>query len=246
MCPGAFSGPVRHVYVHVPFCRSKCDYCDFASQAVGATPPDDVLDEYVDGVAAEWERERAAHGVRRLHTLYLGGGTPSILGPDRLELLLTLFRPSLSPGAEVTVEANPEDVDTGFAAWAAAAGTSAAGDRGGPPAGGRTGVGCDSVRVSLGVQSFKEDLRSRLGRRAAANSASAFVRLRTAGVRNLSVDLMYGLPGQSLADCDDDIAALLELRPEHVSCYELSVVAGTPLARRLQGFGGRPSGSAST
>ena len=245
MCPAAFSGPVRHVYVHVPFCRSKCDYCDFASQAVGAPPPDDVLDGYVDGVAAEWERERAAHGVRRLHTLYLGGGTPSLLGPDRLERLLTLFRPSLTSGAEVTVEANPEDVDTRFAAWAAAAGMAPAGDWEGSPAGGRPGVRSDSVRVSLGVQSFKEDLRSRLGRRAAADPAGAFVRLRTAGVRNLSVDLMYGLPGQSLADCDDDIAALLELRPEHVSCYELNVAAGTPLARRLQGLGGRPSGSAS-
>lgn len=239
MYPGAFSGPVRHVYVHVPFCRSKCDYCDFASQAVGATPPEDVLDGYVDGVAAEWERERAAHGVRRLHTLYLGGGTPSLLGPHRLERLLTLFRPFLTPGAEVTVEANPEDVDTCFAAWAAAAGMASAGDRQRSLAGRRPGVESDSVRVSLGAQSFGEGLRARLGRRAAVDPAAAFARLRTAGVRNLSVDLMYGLPGQSLADLDDDIAALLELRPEHVSCYELNVAAGTPLARRLQGLEGR-------
>ena len=108
---GAFSGPVRHVYVHVPFCRAKCDYCDFASLPVGDAPDGGLLDRFVEGVAAEWERERTAHDVRRLHTLYLGGGTPSLLGPDRLERLLELFRLHLTPQAEVTVEANPEDVD---------------------------------------------------------------------------------------------------------------------------------------
>ncbi len=125
-----FEGPVRHVYVHVPFCRAKCDYCEFASVPVDVDAADGRagaqaarrLDEYVDGVAAEWERERAAHDVRRLRTLYLGGGTPSLLGPDRLERLLELFRPHLTPHAEVTVETNPEDVDGTYAGWAAGAG----------------------------------------------------------------------------------------------------------------------------
>ena len=81
---GAFEGPVRHVYVHAPFCRAKCDYCYFASAPVGDEPDGELLDRYVAALAAEWERERTAHGVRRLHTLYLGGGTPSLLGPDRL------------------------------------------------------------------------------------------------------------------------------------------------------------------
>ena len=144
-----FEGPVRHVYVHVPFCRAKCDYCDFASAPVAAGAGGRAgaeaarrLDEYVDGVAAEWERERAAHDVRRLHTLYLGGGTPSLLRPERLERLLELFRPHLTPHAEVTVETNPEDADDEYAAWAAAArlGGGAAAERG--------------VRISLGAQSF--------------------------------------------------------------------------------------------
>lgn len=217
--PEAFAGPVRHVYVHVPFCRAKCDYCDFASQPVGDVPDGALLDAYVAAVAAEWQRERAAHGVRRLLTLYLGGGTPSLLGPERLARLLDPFRPFLTPAAEVTVEANPEDVDARFAAWA---GTAVGGPGGPRPA-----------RISLGVQSFSPRLRAAVGRRAAADPAAAAARLRAAGVDNLSLDLMWGLPGQSAADLEDDLGAVLALRPAHVSWYELTVVEGTPLARRL-------------
>jgi len=217
----AFSGPVRHVYVHVPFCRAKCDYCDFASAAVGDSPDGALLDGFVEGVAAEWARERAAHGVRRLRTLYLGGGTPSLLGPDRLERLLELFRPQLTPRAEVTVEANPEDVDDGFANWAAEA----------PVA---SGAGAArGLRISLGAQSFSADLREALGRRAQADPVEAFGRLRRSGITNISLDLIHGIPGQTVADLDADIAGLLELRPEHASWYELSVTTGTPLAARV-------------
>ena len=216
----AFQGPVRHVYVHVPFCRAKCDYSDFASQAVGDAPDGALLDRFVAGVAAEWEREGAGHDVCRLHTLYLGGGTPSLLGPDRLERLLELFRPFLTPAAEVTVEANPEDVDEAFAAWAAAA-------QGAGGAGARRGL-----RVSLGVQSFSPDLREALGRRAQADPAAAFGRLRRAGVADLSLDLIQGIPGQTAAGLEADIAAALDLRPAHISWYELGLAAGTPLAAR--------------
>jgi oxygen-independent coproporphyrinogen-3 oxidase len=216
----AFSGPVRHVYVHVPFCRAKCDYCDFASQPVGDAPDGALLERFVEGVAAEWERERAAHDVRRLRTLYLGGGTPSLLGPDRLERLLELFRPCLTPSAEVTVEANPEDVDDAFAAWAATA----------PRARGRRAA--RGLRVSLGVQSFSPDLRRALGRRAQADPAAAFRRLRRAGIANLSIDLIQGMPGQTAVGLEGDITEALALRPDHLSWYELGLVAGTPLAAR--------------
>jgi len=219
---GAFSGPVRHVYVHVPFCRAKCDYCDFASLPVGDGPDGALLDAFVEGVTAEWERERAAHDVRRLSTLYLGGGTPSLLGADRLERLLERFRPHLTPHAEVTVEANPEDIDEAFAAWAAAA----------PGAGGDGAA--RGLRVSLGAQSFGPDLREALGRRAQADPAAAFGCLRDAGVANLSLDLIYGIPGQTAADLEEDIAAIRALRPDHVSWYELGVAPGTPLAARLE------------
>jgi len=219
----AFQGPVRHVYVHVPYCLAKCDYCDFASKAVGDGPHGALLDAFVEGIAAEWERERAAHDVRRLHTLYLGGGTPSLLGPDRLERLLELFRPYLTPAAEITIEANPEDVDEAFAAWAAAA----------PRARGRGAA--RGPRISLGVQSSDPGLREALGRRAQADPAEAFLRLRAAGVVNLSVDLIHGIPGQSMAALDADLAAVLDLAPDHISWYELTLAPGTPLARCAEG-----------
>ncbi len=236
---GAFSGPVRHVYVHVPFCSAKCDYCDFASSAMGpmgrvvrygraAAGASRCLRAYVDGVAAEWERERGAYGVRRVHTLYLGGGTPSLLGPDLLERLLEPFRPYLTPAAEVTVEVNPEDVDCRFAEWAADWSHRSARREGGASRG---------LRVSLGVQSFAAERRRALGRRSQADPVGAVACLRAAGVANLSLDMMYGLPGQTSADLEADIAAVLAQRPEHISWYELMVVAGTPLARRLAGDG---------
>ena len=224
----SFDGPVRHVYVHVPFCRARCDYCEFASEAVDADAGGRAgaevarrLDEYVDGVAAEWGRERAAHDVRRLRTLYLGGGTPSLLGPDRLERLLELFRPYLTAHAEVTVETNPEDVDDPYAAWAA---TARLGRAPGAPRG---------VRVSLGAQSFSPELRAVLGRTAQADPAEAFRRLRSAGVANAGLDLIHGIPGQTPELLGGDIAAVLDLQPDHVSWYELDVVEGTALAARL-------------
>ena len=225
---GPFDGPVRHVYVHVPFCRAKCDYCDFSSVAVGPAHGHRAqpalgrrLDAFVDGVAAEWELERAAHDVRRLHTLYLGGGTPSLLGPARLERLLEPFRPHLTPHAEVSVETNPEDVDASYAEWAAVARRSAS------PGTSR------GVRVSLGVQSFSAELRAVLGRTAQADPGEAFRRLRGAGVVNAGVDLIHGIPGQTPQLLDADIAAVVALRPDHVSWYELDVIQGTALAARL-------------
>ena len=153
--------------------------------------------------------------------LYLGGGTPSLLGPDRLERLLELFRPQLTPHAEVTVETNPEDVDDGYAAWAAAA-----------PVAGAAGA-ARGIRISLGAQSFSPALRAVLGRTAAADPAAAYRRLRRAGVANVGLDLIHGIPGQTPELLGADIAGVVELRPDHVSWYELDVIEGTALAGRL-------------
>ena len=223
----AFAGPIRNVYVHVPFCRARCDYCDFTSVPVGDPARGRAgaeaarrLDDFVDAVAVEWELERTAHDVRRVRTLYLGGGTPSLLGPDRLERLLELFRPHLTPRAEVTVETNPEDVDDGYAAWAAAAPVAAAGAARG-------------IRVSLGAQSFSPSLRAVLGRTAVADPAAAYRRLRRAGVASVGLDLIHGIPGQTPELLGADIAGVVEMRPDHVSWYELDVIEGTALAGRL-------------
>jgi oxygen-independent coproporphyrinogen-3 oxidase len=214
----AGGGP-RHLYIHVPFCRDRCDYCDFSSVAVGEPEAvADRLDAFVAAVHAEWAMERERFGVGRLETVFVGGGTPSLLGGARLERLLEPLLPRLTPHAEITVETNPEDVTPAFAAWAAAR----------------------RLRVSLGVQSFDPQLRESLGRRAAADPEVAFVRLREAGCENLGIDLMFGLPGQALAGLEADLATVVRLRPEHVSWYEVTIAPGTVLAARLElGAAGR-------
>ena len=215
---GATATP-RHLYVHVPFCRERCDYCDFSSVAVGEPEAaGSRLDAYVEAVHVEWEIENARFGVGRLETVFVGGGTPSLLGEARLERLLEPLAPRLTPHAEITVETNPEDVTPEYADWAAAR----------------------RLRVSLGVQSFDGLMRETLGRRAAADPETAFKRLREAGCENLGVDLMFGLPGQTLAELEVDLEVVDHLRPEHVSCYELTIAAGTVLAARLElGAAGR-------
>jgi putative oxygen-independent coproporphyrinogen III oxidase len=210
-----------HLYVHVPFCRARCDYCDFFSTPVGepaGQPGRALLDRYVDAVLAEWRLERDALGVRRLHTVFLGGGTPSLLGSRRLEHLLAVLDPLLTPGVEVTAETNPEDVTASYARWAAGRG----------------------LRVSLGVQSFVPGLRVALGRRAQAEPAAAFRRLRRAGCTNVGIDLIFGVPGQTESDLLTDLDAVASLRPDHVSWYELDVVEGTALASRPRAAAGRP------
>jgi coproporphyrinogen III oxidase-like Fe-S oxidoreductase len=172
------------------------------------------------------------HRSPPLETVYVGGGTPSLLGEEGLERLLAPFLAARSPceprlpllteRAEVSVETNPEDVTSGYAAWAAAR----------------------RVRVTLGVQSFDRRLRETLGRRAAADPAAAFDRLRAAGVSNLSVDLIFGIPGQIPADVDRELDAVAALGPDHVSWYELDAVAGTRLARRVTGSDGADEGQA--
>ena len=206
----------RHVYLHVPFCARRCSYCDF-SIAVRKQVP---VSEYVNGVSLELAlRFPQVPGVSwRADTLYLGGGTPSRLGPDGIIALLDAVRSrvTLEHGAEVTLEANPEDVSAAAArAWRAA------------------GV----TRVSLGAQSFSDSVLQWMHRvHDAAAIAMAVRDVRDAGIDSLSLDLIFALPQEVPRDWRRDLDLALALAPDHLSLYGLTVEPTTPLARwRLRG-----------
>jgi len=195
------TNPVQHLYVHLPFCAQRCGYCDFVT-VVGRRGQHAA---HVDGLLAELELERAVLAPE-LETLFLGGGTPTFTEPAELERLLA----TLPPAAEVTVEANPETVTPALAALLR-----------------RNGVN----RVSLGVQTFQPDLLRVLDRVAGPDDVRrAFYHLRDAGFDNISLDLIYGIPGQGPAELETDIKEALALRPEHLSCYELEAKPGTRFA----------------
>jgi oxygen-independent coproporphyrinogen III oxidase len=191
-------GSVRHLYVHMPFCAHRCGYCDFVT-VVGRTEQHGT---YVDAVLTELALERELL-AQSLETVYLGGGTPTFTAPTELARLLA----ALPPAVEVTVEANPETVTAELASSLRAAGV---------------------TRVSLGAQSFAPRLLAVLERRAGPGDVRrAFYHLRDASFDNISLDLLYGIPGQSVADLEADIGRALALGPEHLSCYELEAKPGT-------------------
>jgi putative oxygen-independent coproporphyrinogen III oxidase len=189
---------VRHLYVHLPFCAHRCGYCDFVT-AVGRR---DQHGAYVDALLAELALERAVL-ARRVETVFLGGGTPTFTEPGALERLMA----ALPDADEVTVEANPETVTPELAALLS-----------------RNRVN----RVSIGAQTFRRRLLDVLERGAQPEDVRRAVYvLRDAGFDNISLDLVYGIPGQGAADLDADLAEALALAPEHLSCYELEAKPGT-------------------
>jgi len=191
-------GSIRHLYLHLPFCAHRCGYCDFVT-VVGRKGQHAG---YVDALLAELELQRELLSAE-LETIFLGGGTPTFTEGRELERLLE----ALPPAAEVTVEANPETVTPDLAALLR-----------------RLGVN----RVSLGAQTFQPRLLAVLERVAGPDDVRrAFYHLRDAGFDNISLDLIYGIPGQEPSDLDADIAEALALRPEHLSCYELEAKPGT-------------------
>jgi oxygen-independent coproporphyrinogen-3 oxidase len=196
---------VRHLYVHLPFCASRCGYCAFVVQ-VGALGRRDA---YLEAVTAELDREGGLLGP--LDTVYLGGGTPTLMRPRRLRALLERIGPHLAEGAEVSIEANPETVDRPALRELRAMGIN---------------------RISLGVQSFRPHLLAALDRQATAQQARDAVGCaRAAGFEDLSIDLIFGIPGQTPADLEADLADALALGPDHVSWYELEIKPGTALER---------------
>jgi oxygen-independent coproporphyrinogen-3 oxidase len=193
----------EHLYVHLPFCAHRCGYCDFVT-AVGRI---DQHPAYVEALLAELELERHRLAARLL-TVFVGGGTPTFTEPDALARLLA----ALPPAGELTVEANPETVTPLTAALLRAAGVN---------------------RVSLGAQSFRPHLLAVLERRATPDDVRRAVHhLRDASFDNISLDLLYGIPGQSTADLEADLTEAIRLGPEHLSCYELEAKPGTRFTHR--------------
>lgn len=195
-------------YVHVPFCARVCPYCDFAVVA----GRDDLMDRYADAVVTEIGM---APPWRRLDALYVGGGTPSRFGSGRLARVVDAVRGrfGLADGAEVTLEANPEDWTPQLATALLAAGF---------------------TRVSFGAQSFSDAVLLSLGRRHLAPDVVAAVAVaRREGFPSINVDLIFGTPGETIDSWRATVEAAVELDVDHVSCYALTVERGTPLSRAV-------------
>ena len=220
--PGSLSEPGRpprerggmqafgHLYLHIPFCRHKCGYCDFNAYA----GMDRLIPDYVDAMEKELMFARERHPFQQLETVYLGGGTPSLLEPADITRLLRFIRTTfnIAPDAEITLEANPASTSQPkLEAWL------------------EGGVN----RLSLGVQGFDPRALAVLERKTdAAQATRAFGMARAMGVANISVDLIYAVPHQTPDTWVDTLRRAIALEPEHVSTYCLSFEEGTLLFRR--------------
>ena len=197
------------VYIHIPFCASKCSYCDFYS----LPNQDELMDRYQKALIRHIEESAPQMAPYYIDTVYFGGGTPSFYGARRLcELFETLkTNARVLKSAEVTVEMNPDSVTKEDLHLLHEAGVN---------------------RISLGVQSANDDILRLIGRRHNYRQVIEAVKLiRAEGFDNLSVDLIYGLPTQSRSDWADTLSNALALLPEHLSCYGLKVEEGTPICK---------------
>ena len=197
------------LYVHIPFCATKCPYCDFNTYA----GIEAMMEPYLAALREEIELWGAVMNGPRLDTVFFGGGTPSYLPAGSIAMLLDAVRGAfrLADGAEITAEANPDDLDTGKLASLLDAGVN---------------------RLSIGVQSLDDDLLRLLGRRHSAREAlEAFRAARQSGFDNVSIDLMYGLPDQTLEQWRATLTTALDIGPSHISMYCLTLEGGTPMER---------------
>jgi len=204
--PGLYGLPPLALYVHLPWCVSKCPYCDFNSHRAPSELP---AKEYVDALLADLELDLPLVWGRTVQSIFFGGGTPSLFSAMWIKRLIEGFRARLrvSPQAEITLEANPGTTEhDSFSAYRDA------------------GIN----RVSLGVQSFKNSLLQRLGRiHGCAEIATAVESIQSAGISNFNIDLMFALPGQSVGDALDDVRRTLNCAPSHLSFYQLTVEPNT-------------------
>lgn len=208
--------PFTELYIHVPFCMGKCDYCAFYSE--GKMEEKD-LSLYLEKLFSQMEEYASSCG--RLRTVYFGGGTPTLLPPEKMELLFRAIRENflLEEDAEISMECNPETL---------------------------TEEKCSVMksfvnRASMGVQSFSPLFRERIGRRTHENGANrpfeemlfeAVSLLKKHGIKNIGFDLIYLLPGETLSDWEKELKKALSFGITHLSCYSLSIEEGTPLSKR--------------
>ena len=196
------------IYIHVPFCRSKCQYCDFYSIP---NRDDKLVDDYLRAICEHIKETGPLAPGYKVDTIYFGGGTPSFLGADALATILMVIRRSfdVDSNAEITFEANPDSVSDTLLKRMRAEGFN---------------------RISLGVQNDNDELLKKLGRpHDYAQVVNAVQRIRKVGFKNLSLDLMYGLPGQKLTAWKDTLERVMTLAPDHISCYALKIEEGTPM-----------------
>ncbi len=201
------------LYIHIPFCQARCTYCDF-NTVTGMDEGD--YRRYVEALLLQWERiTEVPNG--QLISIFFGGGTPSLLQPDLLARLLQAIRGKLQiplQHVEITMEANPGTVDAKRLRQYRQAGVN---------------------RLSLGVQAWQNHHLARLNRiHSAADAEESFQKAREAGFDNINLDLIYGLPKQTLAEWQESIEAVLTLRADHLSLYQLQIEEGTPLATQLK------------
>jgi len=202
------------LYIHVPFCVKKCDYCAFYSHSLLHSPKD-LTSVYLDGLEVEMAK-RGKDAPLGVSSLFIGGGTPTALNNRDLDRFMTMLHRhfQLNPGVERTMEGNPGTITSSKLEILR-----------------RYGIN----RFSLGVQSFEDRLLSAVGRLHSAKEArEAIGRLRTAGFENINLDLMFGLPGQDMANWQATIEEALSYSPEHLSLYGLMLEEGTPLYERYK------------
>ena len=203
------SGKPLGIYVHIPFCKSKCEYCDFYS--LGGSRDRRTTDQYLQALADHIRETGRLAPDYTVDTVYFGGGTPSFFGAENLEKILDELQKRFHFGAdpEITLEANPDSVT---------------------PQGLKRLVRAGFNRISIGVQSDQDDMLKRLGRPHTYEQARmAVVRAREAGFANLSLDLMFGLPNQSREQWMETLRHVIDLKADHISCYGLKVEEGTKL-----------------
>ncbi len=207
--PTVYTPKPLGIYIHIPFCRSKCQYCDFYS--LGGSRDRRLVDNYLQSLANHMKETGAIAPEYVVDTVYFGGGTPSFFGADNLRRIFAELqhRFKLDKQAEITFEANPDSVNDQLLKKLRAEGFN---------------------RISLGVQNDDDEMLKKLGRPHTYEQArQAVQKARRAGFENISVDLMFGLPNQTLSQWEDTLEHVLLMHPDHVSCYALKVEENTPL-----------------